>query len=74
MRYGYDGGMWMNGWGMVVSLLIIFIVMYFFVKFIMNNNQDNNKNDEALKILNERFARGDITEEEYKRYKKSIKK
>ncbi len=71
----------MIGWGygmmtwlgmMLIPAAIVIVFLFIIVKLIMNNNSKNvNESDSAMKILNERFARGEINEEEYKE-KKSL--
>jgi putative membrane protein len=65
MGYGYN---MMGSWsGMMIIPIILIVVVIFAV-----HNQGQNKNfndtrarDNGLDILNERFARGEIDEEEY---------
>ena len=63
------GGHWWSWLGWLAALIIIILIVYILVK-ILNTRPDSptRKEDtttEALKILNERYARGDISEEEY---------
>ena len=52
----------------VIAILVVFLL----VKIFKDNKKVNkNSEDESLQILKNRFARGDITEEEYSS-KKSI--
>jgi len=59
-------------------LIVIFIIWYFMknpdVLKKLGDSQDSNEDTkkEALKILNEKFINGEITEEEYLRKKKLI--
>ena len=86
MRYfnnGYDGfwGFHMIG-GMIVGLIVLiaFIVLVVYVVNKLTNTYiQSRKNfdlkseaDDALRILNMRFANGEITEEEYERKKKLL--
>ncbi|WGS64933.1 SHOCT domain-containing protein [Marinitoga aeolica] len=68
------------GWiGMIVIGVIIFIVLYLLFKGSSRRNKDyyfsemQEKKDKALEILNEKFVKGEIDEEEYLRKKKLIK-
>ena len=65
MGYGYN---MMGGWFgmMIIPIILIGVVIY----VIYNQGQKNNGKDIGFKdnfidILNERFARGEISEEEY---------
>lgn len=70
MGYGY--GM-LGGFGMVIPLILIGLVVYAVVNFSQNNHRNYNnsrsKND-AMDILNQRYANGEISEEEYMKKKK----
>ncbi|WP_147565075.1 SHOCT domain-containing protein [Clostridium tyrobutyricum] len=74
MGYGY--GMMGYGWGWlmmigVVILSILGIIALF--NYIRNSARNNNSsNNNALSILNERYARGEITEEEYNKKKPQL--
>ncbi len=75
MGYGVGyGGMFM----MVIPIVLVAIIVYAIYKLIghsSNNGHYNNKRgNSALDILNERFARGEITEEEYNQKRDMILK
>ncbi|WP_427340030.1 SHOCT domain-containing protein [Caloranaerobacter sp. DY30410] len=63
------------GCGGILGLLLLGIVVYFIFRYAnerrYNGNYGYDKND-ALEILKERYARGEITEEEYERKKKML--
>ncbi|MCB2295284.1 SHOCT domain-containing protein [Clostridium algoriphilum] len=71
---GYRYSM-MGGWSwmmMIMPMIIIGIVVFTVFKVLQNNNvKDIGTKDNSLGILNERFARGEIDEDEYNR-KKSV--
>ena len=58
------------GWFMTLSLILIAGILYALIKLF--HKQDANY--ETIEILNERFANGVISEEDYKKRKKMIKK
>lgn len=71
--------------GMIINMLFWIIVIgfaiYGFVLLIMKpfekgdfNKRNTKENENALEILSERFAKGDINEEEYEQKKKVLKK
>ncbi|HEY5562350.1 MAG TPA: SHOCT domain-containing protein [Clostridiaceae bacterium] len=64
-RYGYN--MMGGGLGMIfISIIFIGIIVFIIYKVFPNNNiKDFEVRDKSLDILNERFARGEINEEEY---------
>lgn len=70
MGWGWGYGM-MGGWfGMLLPLLFMAVVIYTVIKLAGGNQTNHGKRfDSSLDILNERFAKGEITEEEYKHKK-----
>lgn len=76
LRYfnGYNGGgmILMMGFGLLIFLAIAFLIF----KLIKPNTISNFSQHEnsALNILNERFAKGEINEEEYNKMKVTLKK
>lgn len=81
-RYGcglFRGGMYGGGWFMMlIPILITGIIAYLVFKMINNNHKSHDNriddNTNALMILNEKFAKGEIKEDEYLRKRKIIKK
>ena len=65
---GCGFGMPMMGFGLLVLALIVVGVVYFVKK---SNNK--NSNSAELELLNTRFVKGEITEEEYSRMKAVLK-
>ncbi len=74
MGYGY-GGM---GYGLgflwqIAWLILIVALVYFLISSLSGKNKDSDKKENrALKILEERFARGEISFEEYRRMRKEL--
>jgi putative membrane protein len=59
---------------MLIPLILIGVIIYIIYKTQGRRNITyENKSDNALEILNERFARGEINEEEYKQKKALLK-
>lgn len=52
-------------------LVLIGLLVYGIMKWLTNRKQ--NTSGKALQILNERYARGEITQEEYETMKRMIK-
>lgn len=67
MGYGYGYNMMRGGFGFtIICIIIIAIVVLVVYKLLKNNNvKDIGNRDKSLDILNERFARGEINEDEY---------
>lgn len=63
MGYGYGMGIL----GMLINLLIIVGVIYLVIRMVKGDGIMRTNEKTAEKILAERFARGEITDEEYKR-------
>jgi len=67
MGYGYGYNM-MGGWFgmMIIPIILIGVVIYvIYNQGQKNNGKDIGFKDNSIDILNERFARGEINEEEY---------
>jgi len=65
MSYGYSmmGGLFGM---MIIPIIIIGIVVFLiFSQFSNNDIEDIRAGDNSLDVLNERFARGEINEDEY---------
>ncbi|MDF2839479.1 MAG: hypothetical protein K0Q99_250 [Clostridia bacterium] len=77
MGWGYYG--MTGGWFgmMLIPLILIGFIMYAVIKLI-NNNSNNMRYEmpysNSMEILNARFAKGEIDEEEYKRKKEMLLK
>lgn len=57
---------------MVITLLIGGVMLYFIMKSLRRSPTAINKGSQALMILNERLAKGEMTQEEYEKIKKVI--
>ncbi|KAF0092552.1 MAG: hypothetical protein FD141_736 [Fusobacteria bacterium] len=79
-NYGYD--MMGGGWSWLIFILwiigvfiVIALVVWFIVKLVKSNSVKSQfDNDKSLTILNERLAKGEITMEEYTKFKNIIAK
>ncbi|MBL4931778.1 SHOCT domain-containing protein [Clostridium paridis] len=80
LGYGRFGGYGYGGAGflmMIPMVIILLLVIYFVYKAI--NKKDislaaNRTSSNAIDILNERFAKGEISEEEYRARKEQLLK
>lgn len=70
MMSGFGLGMGFIGWFVQLSLFIA--VIYLVVTLIKKMNHHSDTNKQGYAILQERFARGEITEDEYKKMKKIL--
>lgn len=69
-------GFGMFGGGGILGLILIVIVAYFLLKYFNENKDVSNtstRKDSSIDVLNERYAKGEIDEEEYNRRKKVLK-
>lgn len=78
-RYGFSG--YGYGFGgpnffmMIPMLLILFVIVYFIYKAVHGKTLYIDKtSSSSIDILNERFAKGEINEEEYKSKKSQLLK
>lgn len=62
---------WGMGWGMWLIPLIAILVIYFLVK---NNSRNKNgqSTESPLDILKKRYAKGEITKEQFEEMKENI--
>ncbi len=71
--YGFMRGYgFFNGYGFIILILLVIVIIYAAYKLLNNNNYSSD--NQALEYLKTRFAQGEITEEEYLRTKKTLKK
>jgi putative membrane protein len=69
MYYGYGhGGMFM--W--IVFLIVIGLLIYFIVQGQKTKGQTPTRNESPVDILKKRYAKGEVTKEEYERIKKDL--
>lgn len=76
MMGGFGGGFGWIGWifQIVVLVAVIYLVVYAVRSFSGNSKHRISASDEAENILAQRFARGEISAEEYKSMKDQLKK
>lgn len=82
MCYGFggSGGFGFGFLGFLITIIVICAIVYFAYKIFRNNNNENkfnlsksdNLNNKALEILNERYSKGEISDEEYNFKKNQI--
>ena len=62
---------WGMGWGMWFIPLLIIILIYFLVKNIWQT-KDGQSDESPMEILKKRYAKGEITKEQFEEMKKDI--
>ena len=70
-----DGGsMWFGGGFMWIFWILLIVALLWVVKAISDSNagKNNETNDTPLEILQKRYARGEINEEEFERRRKEL--
>lgn len=75
--YGYVGGIWIIPLVMgVLRIVLLAVTAYLIYKLFIRNkrNSADSSYSPAMEILNERFAKGEINENEYNTKKKQISK
>lgn len=69
MYYGYGGGMFM---GMLVFLILIVGVIYLVIMGTKSMGHQGVSDEKPLDILKKRYAKGEITKDEYEKMKKDL--
>lgn len=65
MMYGFNGHGMAMGWGWLVGLVILIAAIWLIVRTVNQNPANQSSGKSALDILKERYARGEISKEEY---------
>jgi putative membrane protein len=65
----YWGGGWPMPWMMMIVFAIVCVAMMF---FLMRSHAMRSRSEDALDILKERFARGEIDQSEYERRRRLL--
>ncbi len=68
---GYGSGF--GTFGLVINFLLIVGVIYLVIKWVGGNGNSRFIDNTPERILDERFARGEITEEDYYRMKSILR-
>lgn len=71
--YYYTGHMFGGFWFMWIFLLIIIAGIVFVVLYLTKNVNNTKQEDSPLKIAKERYAKGEITEKQYQKFKEMLK-
>ncbi|KJS28868.1 MAG: hypothetical protein VR64_22390 [Desulfatitalea sp. BRH_c12] len=74
MNYGYGHMMYgYGGWIMwIILIVLVFLVIYLFTQQKRSSSSESANGETALDILKKRFARGEISKEEYESMKRDL--
>ena len=64
------------GWGIFIMLfwlIVLVIIIYFVMRLIKNHESTSNTKTDPLDIAKERYAKGEITKEQFSEIKKELK-
>jgi putative membrane protein len=75
--WGYDHMGWMNGWGMGFGMILWLVILALIISGLvwLVRSQPiggNRRRATGLDVLDERYARGEITRDEYLRMKRDM--
>lgn len=76
---GHGRGMWsgwMGGWGWLWIVLIVIVIVLLVLLLTRRSGPTDTsvRGDEALRILEERFARGEIDREEFEERRRTLRR
>jgi len=71
VMYAYDHMNMFHGTGMIFWLVLLVIIVLFTMNF-FKKKEDLDKRDSALDILKTRYAKGEVSKEEFEQVKKDI--
>jgi putative membrane protein len=76
MMYGYDHGAWMvGGWLLMLLIwLVPIILIVVLVKYLVGGPRPGGTGKTALDILEEAYARGEISREEFLQKREDLRK
>jgi len=76
MMYGYDHGAWMfGGWlGMLLIWLVPIILLLAAIKYLAAGSRSDGQGKTPLEILEEAYARGEISRDEFLQKRDDLKK
>ncbi len=74
--FGHGGGFMGGGFvGLLFMLLVVVLVIFLFVKLVQGLNSTKSRmtdKDDSMEILKNRYARGEISDEEFQRMKRML--
>jgi putative membrane protein len=77
MHWDYGWGMgWGTGFGWVFMIffwVLVVLGIVYFIRIVMTSAKKETSGDTALDILKKRYAKGEITKEEFEKIKNDLK-
>ena len=71
--HGFDGMGWGMGFSWLIGLVLLIILIWVVVKVANNGiNSSSQQSKSALEILKERYAKGEISKQEFEDKKRAI--
>ena len=70
MNYGNMG--WGMGFGWIIGLLVVGLIFWLIYTAVQNTNTRRNEIDSAKEILRKRFAKGEISKEEFEKMSEEL--
>ena len=68
MNFGYGGGVFM--W--IIFLIVVGLLAYFIIEAIKSKSDTSSSRETPIEILKKRYAKGEITKEEFDKMKKDL--
>ena len=74
--YGFDHGVWMfGGWLVMLAIWVLpFVALFAAIKYLLSRSGSSSATKSALDILDEAYARREISREEYLQKRDDLQK
>ena len=71
-NWGNHMGFFGGGWLMILWMILLVLIIAALVKWIIAPREKRTVSSDALKIISERYARGELSQEEFHKMKKEL--